>query len=443
MSYLGSGNVIPLRVRTERTSDTSSQEGEGQTHSMGSIEREMRSRIAKLTDCSYPDTFDWAVYDKIAATYPNRPRGGVLFKSSLKLANVHPSCVKCHYALEIDAYGRGCIHDCAYCYAKETLTAYGYWNEPVPFPLDLSQIRKLFYLVFETDRETKWREVLQRRVPMRIGSMSDSFMWIDTRYGITKELLRILNHYDYPYVIFTRSDLVAHDDYAPLLNPRLAAVQFSISGNNNGLMRRLEPGAPSYIRRLKAISALRSMGIWTSVRINPLFPTHPDGYFSDREATIQRFGGERNVPHIPFYDDNFINELADAGAPSILAGFVRLSRNAVSAISKSLDIDFRLFYRQEVNRVSADKHFSTSEIDAYYKRIAQQCKASNVRFSTCYIGNGDDHYFRHQELWSNTDDCCDIKGNVEAFHSSSQEIPWDQRLRLNNRPPTTTPTQRN
>ena len=239
---------------------------------MGLIELGMRSKLKKMKDCTYPDTFDWSIYDKLAKRYEvNPPRGGVVFKTNFKLVNYYSSCSKCHYAFEIDTYGRGCIHDCVYCYAKDQLTAHGYWNRPIPFPVDLSEVRKIMYTVFETNKPSKWRDILEARTPVRIGSMSDSFMHMDKKYKVTQELLKILKFYRYPYIIFTRSDLVADDTYMSLLDKDLCSVQFSISGDNEKLFKAIEPGAPSVERRLKALKKLNENGFWTTVRINPLF----------------------------------------------------------------------------------------------------------------------------------------------------------------------------
>ena len=136
---------------------------------------------------------------------------------------------------------------------KLKLTVHGYWNNPYPAPVDINTIRKAFYTVFETDKKSKWREIMERKIPIRIGSMSDSFMFMDKKYGVTKELLRILKHYKYPHVIFTRSDLISHDDYLDLIDKDLAAIQFSISSTNDELNRLIEPGAPSSKRRLRAL----------------------------------------------------------------------------------------------------------------------------------------------------------------------------------------------
>jgi DNA repair photolyase len=401
-----------------------------ESRDIGPIESEMRAKIAKLKDCRYPDEFDWSVYDKIAKNFDSPPRGGVVFNTTMKLVNYHSSCSKCHYAFELDTYGRGCFHNCVYCYAKDQLTTYRYWNEPQPFPVNLAEIRKIFYTVFETDKHSKWREIMEKRIPLRLGSMSDSFMWLDVKYGVTAEMLKILNFYRYPYIVFTRSDLCAHDDYMKLIDKELAAIQFSISGNNNKLARLMEPGAPSYQRRLKAITKLTDAGIWTSVRINPLFPKYPDGYFSDPEYIREKFGSRESVPTFELYNDQFLSELSDAGINSVLAGFVRISANAVNALKRSTSVDLKPFFKKELSATKGNEEsrYSDREISHYYRWFAKMAKESGVRFSTCYIGMGLKDYFQYQDLWVNKNDCCDVAGNVSGFLASAQSISWKQRM---------------
>lgn len=396
---------------------------------IGPIEAEMRAKLAKLKDCRYPDAFDWSVYDKIAKNFDTPPRGGVVFNTTMKLVNYHSSCSKCHYAFELDTYGRGCFHNCVYCYAKDQLTTYRYWNEPQPFPVNLAEIRKIFYTVFETDKHSKWREIMEKRIPLRLGSMSDSFMWLDVKYGVTAEMLKILSFYKYPYIVFTRSDLVAHDEYMKLIDKNLAAIQFSISGNNNKLARLMEPGAPSYQRRLKAITKLTDAGVWTSVRINPLFPKYPDGYFSDPDYIKEKFGSKSSVPTFELYDDQFLNELSDAGVSNVLAGFVRISANAVNALKRSTDVDLKPFFRKELSakKGNEESRYSDREISHYYRWFAKMAKDAGVRFSTCYIGMGLKDYFQYQDLWVNKKDCCDIVGNVPTFVNTAQSIGWETR----------------
>lgn len=387
----------------------------------------LRARVEKLGS-KLPDQFDWTIYDQLQDRFgENQPRGGVIFKTTFKLVNYHESCSKCHYSFEIDSYGRGCVHNCTYCYAKDHLSSHGYWNRPIPFPVDLSQVRKIMFDVFETDKPSKWRHVLESRVPVRLGSMSDSFMWMDKKYGVTRELLRILNYYKYPHIIFTRSDLVADDLYLGILDKNLASVQMSISGDNEKLTKILEPGAPSVMRRIAALQKLNHHGVWTTVRLNPFFPYRPDGYFTDHENLKARFYG-KEIPSFDLYSPAFFDLLKDVRVPSVLAGVVRLSMKAIIGIERTSGIDYRSFFRPEIIKSRGDKRYSDSEIAIYYLKLRTEAAKRGIRFSTCYIGNGLKDYFQYQNLWNNKKDCCDSIGNVPSFKTTSQSIPWDQRL---------------
>jgi hypothetical protein len=154
---------------------------------------------------AYKSNFDYRIYRDLELRYKDRPvRGGIVKSNPFKLVNSHSTCQQCLYSFEVDTYGRGCAHNCVYCYAKAQLTVHGYWNNPIPVPIDLNEVRKLFYTVFETNKPSKWRVVMEKKIPLRIGCMSDSFMWVDTKYGVTKEFIKILNFYNYPYTIITR-----------------------------------------------------------------------------------------------------------------------------------------------------------------------------------------------------------------------------------------------
>ncbi len=377
---------------------------------------------------AYRSQFDYSIYKNLELRYADKPiRGGISMKTAFRLVNSHSTCQQCLYAFEIDTYGRGCIHDCVYCYAKAELTVHGYWNNPIPVPVDLNEIRKAFYNAFETDKKGKWRDLLLKKIPLRIGSMSDSFMWVDQKYKITQELLRILKFYDYPYVVFTRSDLIAHDDYIKLLDPKLASIQFSMSSVNDKMARLIEPGAPSPKRRLVALEKLTEAGFWTTVRINPLFPIYPDGYFTD-----PTFVKDESVPHFDYSSFDMIDEIASHKIPSVLAGFVRLSGFGINNISKVTGVDLRKFYRDDQSKSRRDYHFSDKEIRYYYEQLKQRCVKAGVQFTTCYIGNGEGHFWKDQDLWSNKKDCCNIKDRVKSFKTDAREVQFQDRLKFTN-----------
>ncbi|PIR22240.1 MAG: hypothetical protein COV44_08935 [Deltaproteobacteria bacterium CG11_big_fil_rev_8_21_14_0_20_45_16] len=298
-------------------------------------------------------------------------------------------------------------------------------------PIDLTEVRKVFHTVFETDKKSKWREILSRRVPLRIGSMSDSFMWMDQKYKVSLEFLKILKFYRYPYIVFTRSDLIAEEEYLEAIDSRLASIQFSISGDNEVITRQIEPGAPSFSRRIQALRRLADAGIWTTVRINPLFPTYPDGYFTAKASVQERFDGE--IPKFPLLDisqaDKFMSQLASAKVPSIVVGFVRLNQTAISQLSKATNVDLRKFFYPDNYRSSGESRYSDAEIGHYYNLLRQSSQKYSIRFSTCYIGNGIKDYFQYQQLWTQKKDCCDAVGNVEAFTQTAQSVTWEERTR--------------
>lgn len=382
--------------------------------------------VAKLQALSkYKSQFDYETYRKLELRFGHeQPRGGIIFSTPFRLVNSHSTCQQCLYAFEIDTYGRGCTHDCVYCYAKAELTVHGFWNKPFPMPIDISEVWKTFYTVFETERPSKWREVMEKKVPLRIGSMSDSFMHMDKKYKVTQELLRILDFYKYPYIIFTRSDLVAHDDYISLLNPKLCSVQMSIASTNDDLNGLIEPGTPSAKRRLKALEKLVQNGFWTTVRMNPFIPMYADGYYTDPNFN------KENMPE-PFHFSSYemVDEIAQTGCQSILAGVVRLSGYSINQMEKATGRDLRSFYKDEIKKSARDFHYSDTEVRAYYERIHAKCIQNGIEFTTCYIGNGESQFWSDQDLWTNKSDCCNAKGRVDAFQTDSRQVSWELRLK--------------
>ena len=88
------------------------------------ITRGMIEKAEKLKKVSrYPFNFDFKPYAQLEERFlDNHVRGGIIFKTPFKLVNFHATCQQCLYAFEVDTYGRGCTHECSYCYAKQQLS---------------------------------------------------------------------------------------------------------------------------------------------------------------------------------------------------------------------------------------------------------------------------------------------------------------------------------
>ena len=210
----------------------------------------------------------------------------------------------------------------------------------------------------------------------------------------------------------------------------------SIASIDDAMNRLIEPGAPSAKRRLLALQKLVHNGFWTTARLNPFFPIYPDGYFTDPNFN------RNNMPE-PFHYSSFdmVDAVADSGVPAILAGMVRLSSFSLNQIEKASGRNLREFYRDDTKKTaiftekkSRDFHYSDAEIRAYYERIHAKCKQRGVQFTTCYIGNGESHFWQDQDLWSNKKDCCNAINRVEKFAKTktARDITWDVRMRHTN-----------
>ncbi|MGZ3797671.1 MAG: hypothetical protein ACXVB1_14970, partial [Pseudobdellovibrionaceae bacterium] len=206
----------------------------------------------------------------------------------------------------------------------------------------------------------------------------------------------------------------------------LCSVQFSIASTNDRLNRLIEPGAPSADRRLKALEKLNKKNFWTAVRINPMFPIYPDGYF-----TNPNFKWTGEVPKFEYSSFEMVDEIADAGVPAIICGFGRFSSFALNNIQKATGVDLRPFFDRETTvKSSRDWHYSDREIRFYYEEVKKRTVKRAMEFTVCYIGNGENQFWDTQDLWSNKKDCCNIKDRVASFKTDSREVSFSDRLKF-------------
>lgn len=387
------------------------------THSTFSTISEFEERLAFLKKHS-----KYSGYSDIPVA-----QNSLFSKSLLSLINATPDCSQCFYGLQIDSYVNGCSHDCSYCWAKAELTKFDKWNNPAPTPIDLSALWEIFYTVFETDRKTPFRNILLKKTPLRIGSLSDPFLSFEKKQFITYELLKILNHYEYPCVILTRSSMIASEKYLKILNPDKVSVQLSIPSNNEKLVRILEPGADDIQKRLSALKTLNENKIWTSVRINPLFPIYPDGFLqnSNNKLTLSK-------NNFDYFNFSLLDQIAEHKCKSLLVGFVHMDEKTTSVVGNKTKFDLRSLMKDEIKKSTPGFKYSNEEIRAYYELIADKCRQLEIQFSTCYLGLGESFFWKDQDLWADKNDCCNIKKNVSGFKSDTREISLTQRYKIMN-----------
>lgn len=61
------------------------------------------------------------------------------FKSFYKEVDNRKFNTWCKWSMRLDTYGKGCSHDCKYCYAKSLLHFRGYWDVENPSVADVEK----------------------------------------------------------------------------------------------------------------------------------------------------------------------------------------------------------------------------------------------------------------------------------------------------------------
>ena len=174
---------------------------------------------------------------------------------------------KCKYPVRLDTYGCGCSHDCKYCYAKSLLNFRKLWDPTDPAVADIGKIRKQIQKI----ANGKCGEIKA----IRLGGMTYCFQPIEATHKVTYETIKLLNEYRLPYLIVTKSDLVASDEYLKILDKDLAHIQITVTTTYDDLSLSYEKAVvPS--RRIAAIEKLQSLGYDVALRLSPFIPEYVD-----------------------------------------------------------------------------------------------------------------------------------------------------------------------
>lgn len=166
---------------------------------------------------------------------------------------------KCHYPTRLDTYGCGCQHDCKYCYAKSLLDFRKLWNAAQPSIVNIQKVRR-----------TIVRNLHEGDI-VRLGGMTDCFMPLERTHRATYRTIEELNRYNIGYLIVTKSDIVADDEYLCLMRKDLAHIQVTVTCTDDDFCREYEKATPPS-RRIKAIEKLQAEGFDVQLRLSPYIP---------------------------------------------------------------------------------------------------------------------------------------------------------------------------
>lgn len=169
---------------------------------------------------------------------------------------------KCNYPIRLDTYGCGCSHDCKYCYAKSLLSFRGLWNPQSPSVANVEKLKKQI-------------NKLPKNTIVRLGGMTDCFQPIELSNRVTYKIIKYLNKKRIGYLIVTKSDIVANDEYLQIYDKELAHFQITVTTTDDSKSVEYEKAAvPS--KRIKAIEKLYENGFDVQVRLSPFIYEYID-----------------------------------------------------------------------------------------------------------------------------------------------------------------------
>lgn len=259
---------------------------------------------------------------------------------------------KCYYPTRLDTYGQWCWHNCSYCYARALLEFRGLRNPTNPKFVDLKEAYKII-----ATQIPRWQVT-------RMGGMTDCFQPIERVHRITYNVLKAFNYYKKWYLIVTKSDLVASDEYLKVLDKDLAHIQITITSTDDKIASSYEK-AISVSRRIEAIEKLQKLWYDVAIRLSPYI--------------------------IPYVDIEKINAIK---CDKIIVEFLRVNH----WIKKRFDIDYSEYTHNEWGY----SHLPLEKKKEYLSRI----KIKEI--SVCE--DVDEHYkYRTENINHNKKDCCNLR----------------------------------
>ena len=163
---------------------------------------------------------------------------------------------------------RGCEHGCIYCYARPS---HAFLNLSPGLDFETRLIaRPGIGAVLERELRRKSYRV----AVMAIGTNTDPYQPIEAEYRVMREVLEVLAAFNHPVAITTKGALIERDldILAPMAAKGLVRVGISMTTLDAGLSRKLEPRAPSPVRRLGMIRTLVAAGIEVRLMLAPVVP---------------------------------------------------------------------------------------------------------------------------------------------------------------------------
>lgn len=169
---------------------------------------------------------------------------------------------------------RGCAHDCAYCDGRsEGYYVEGEFGHDVVVKTNAAELLRR-----EVDPRRK-RKPFKKAYALIGGGVGDAWQPIEREYGLARAALEVLEEFEWPVHVLTKSCLVERDlDVIQRIHEKRGAmVSMSFSTVDDELAAVFEPGCSSPSERLATLARFREAGVPTGILLMPVLPLVSDG----------------------------------------------------------------------------------------------------------------------------------------------------------------------
>ena len=179
---------------------------------------------------------------------------------------------RCNWPTRLDAYGCGCVHNCAYCYGAALLDFRKLWDPESVRVADPGKI------------ERKLDRLDCRGMVLRFGGMTDCFSETERAHQVARQTVRMFQERGGIALIVTKG-LVVRDCWGEF-RPEQTRLQVSVPILCERRSKLLEPGAPTPADRLGLIRDAEAAGFRTTLRLSPYYDGWADG--DELTAAVER-----------------------------------------------------------------------------------------------------------------------------------------------------------
>ncbi|MGI5173889.1 radical SAM protein [Treponema sp. OMZ 840] len=167
---------------------------------------------------------------------------------------------------------RGCTHGCIYCDSRSECYGMKHAFE------DVEVKENALELLEDTLRRKR------AKCMIGTGSMSDPYIPLEQRLGMTRKALEIVQRYGFGFTLITKSPSVLRDlNLLQAVNQKAkCVVQMTLTACDDALCKIIEPNVAPTRERFTALKTLHEAGIPTVVWLTPILP-----FITDTKENIE------------------------------------------------------------------------------------------------------------------------------------------------------------